>query len=82
MNQKLTTFSGRYYILVDVNPYFYNCGHYPQWAVEGREGFPTAGEAVDSRGRVASFGSREEAEEEALRRNRASSAAWHEFLSA
>ena len=54
------------FTIIDVNPYHYNCGHYPEWEV--REA-PTG-----------EYESRADAQTEADRRNARSTAAWQSFL--
>lgn len=73
---------GVHYVLVDVNPHFYNCGHYPEWVVEERPGPLPTGRAMPTTrsGRPMAFSTREEAEAAAGKKNAASTAAWHDFL--
>jgi hypothetical protein len=52
--------------LRDVNPFWYNCGHYPNWVVVVGGDYKTI----------------EDAEAAANRKNAASSASWHAFLNA
>jgi riboflavin biosynthesis pyrimidine reductase len=71
-----------YYLLVDVNPYYYNCGHYPDWVVEERQGDlpPEADLPRTRKGRPLAHATQEAAQEQADRMNDASHAAWHAFL--
>ena len=57
------------YRLVDVNPNYFNCGHYPEWVVE----------AVDDN---CEFETREAAEAVAAKKNRRSQERWRAFLDA
>lgn len=57
------------YVLRDVNRYYYNCGHYPEWVV-----------SPASAGQPAAFVSRDLAQAAADRGNKRSNAAWHAFL--
>lgn len=57
------------YVLRDVNPYYYNCGHYPEWVV-----------APGSAHEPAKFATRAEAQASAEGKNKKSSAAWRAFL--
>ena len=57
---------GARFKLRDVNPYFYNCGHYPEWIVE-----------YSADGEYASLASAEEAAKE---KNEKSHRAWLRFL--
>ena len=57
------------YKLVDTNPHWYNCGHYPDYQVMGA-----------SRPEDAQYKTREEAEMVANRKNAASRAAWAHFM--
>jgi hypothetical protein len=71
-----------YYLLVDVNPYHFNCGHYPEWVVEERQGdLPTEDAMPRTRkGRPLAHATREDASALAERLNNSSHAAWHAFL--
>ena len=62
------------FALVDVNPNYFNCGHYPEWEVTAIQ--------VELRrwNSQIHFVDRTEAEEEAAARNHRSKARWHEFL--
>lgn len=59
------------YELVDVNPYFFNCGHYPEWEVVECDK-PVDGQNV--------FETYEEAQARADRRNEHSARRWREYL--
>lgn len=55
------------YVLVDVNPNYFNCGHYPEWeVVEVEDG--------------AEFETREAADALAAERNKLSARRWRTFL--
>jgi hypothetical protein len=69
-----------YYELVDVNPYFYNCGHYPLRVVEIREGEIPIPIPTTRRGTPLVYVDKEAAEEAASRLNSASSKSWYEYL--
>lgn len=71
-----------YYLLVDVNPYYYHCGHYPDWEVRQVEGECPENPPTTRRGTPLAYKRREEAEEVAARLNRRSDAAWRAFLDA
>lgn len=60
--------NGGYY-LEDINPYFYNCGHYPEWIVRG----------ATSPGEV-KYATREAAEAAARRKNKKSTDEWAAFM--
>jgi hypothetical protein len=65
------------WVLVDTNPYYYNCGHYPEYAVRERE---IDLNEIDPRYQY--YQSREAAEIVASRKNHASSRDWQAFLNA
>lgn len=65
-----------YYILDDINPYFYNCGHYPEYVPYEMPGeLPTT-----KSGRPTAWATREEAQAEADRLNEHSHNRWTTFL--
>jgi hypothetical protein len=71
-----------YYQLVDVNPYHYNCGHYPQWEVRETQGPLPDPLPRTTRGTPLAYLERDEAEATAARLNAASRRAWREYLDA
>jgi hypothetical protein len=72
-----------YFVLVDTNENYFNCGHYSEWEVaKVNEPLPNVTTREGRMGRRIqfAFATRREAENEAARLNEASRRRWREFL--
>lgn len=67
------------FVLVDINPYFYNCGHYPEYEIQEKDGEINLNNTT-RRGTQLEYDNLEQATEVCSRLNSASSNSWHEFL--
>lgn len=65
--------------LVDVNQYYYNCGHYPEYEIQEKEGKINA-ENTTRRGTPLEYDNLAQATEVCAKLNNASSDNWHRFL--